>query len=297
MGCCMSSTKKPKCRNNKKGSKSEKASIFNESRAPPPSTLEEDTIVKEVVNVTSVNQTPLVKEEISKPILKLDQQEDTTTTTNKLTQKVPVFSKIKDTHLLYTNNNNKAQTFNNCTTPTDVSEVSEICSVSTTTTATTTRDNIDFDEVSQRPRNRHVTSRSPATGGRNRVGVGKSPNRRPEQSPMRRNGSGQNQGMVKRVGSKTELSKRDPGESSMRRRSRSPAVNRSSSGVMGRSQSPSVKRNSNKSPVRVRSGPVDTRKMEEGCGNNNNDNNGVTNSNTNESLENPLVSLECFIFL
>ncbi|KAG6776992.1 hypothetical protein POTOM_016789 [Populus tomentosa] len=200
---------------------------------------------------------------------------------------------------------------------------SEVCSLSycesiSTTTTTNNNDKRDYyydddddDEVKQRvsrsplpPRNRVSGELGPR---KDRV-VGKSPTRRTtEQSPSKRNGAinggsvrlvqsremGSGQAGVRR-GSRPDPKKRDPGEGSARR-SRSPATNRS---VMGRS--PSTRR-TNQSPGRVR------KEAHEGVGNGNMDNgmeakwpstSNVANGTPNdESLENPLVSLECFIFL
>ncbi|KAM7249595.1 hypothetical protein ACFE04_031373 [Oxalis oulophora] len=238
----------------------------SESRAPPPS-ADEETIVKEVV-VLSVNETSL-------PISQSTQQ-------NQTTLKVDNFDSSSHSHshshLLY--KSNKAQNFlhknNNISTSTTTNNVSEICSVSTTTTTTTT-DHVDFQEVEQNPTKNRVLTRKPS------------------ESPVRQNGFGNNHGMVKRVGSKSEFNRRDPGESSGRR-SRSPVTNRSV--LMGRS--PSGKRCSN---------PTQHDPREERCGNNmeqckwsppppkKNNRLSSSSSSREESLENPLVSLECFIFL
>ena len=110
-----------------------------------------------------------------------------------------------------------------------------------------------------------------------------------------------------RRGPRPDPPRKDPGESSGRR-SRSPAVNRS---VMGRS--PFVRR-TNPSPGRLKSDhPVESgnsRKVRQQQQQHHaattttsmegkwpSSNNGATTSSPNESLENPLVSLECFIFL
>ncbi|GFP98268.1 hypothetical protein PHJA_001970700 [Phtheirospermum japonicum] len=110
--------------------------------------------------------------------------------------------------------------------------------------------------------------------------VGRSPGRRPEPSPGRaRPGPVSGSGNVRR---------RDSGESSGRR-SRSP-VARTDSGPskMGSGRSPST-RKTGKSPGRVGSGLGErTRRVDEER---------KWPPTGDESLENPLVSLECFIFL
>ncbi|KAF9683530.1 hypothetical protein SADUNF_Sadunf04G0023300 [Salix dunnii] len=198
---------------------------------------------------------------------------------------------------------------------------SEACSLSysesISTTTTNNNDKRDYyyyddDEVKQRVSRSPLPPRKRVSGElglkKDRF-VGKSPARRTtEQSPSKRNGA-INGGSVRLVqsremgsgqvgarrGSRPSPKKRDPGEGSARR-SRSPATNRS---AMGRS--PSTRR-TNQSPGRVR------KDAHEGGGNDNKDSNGmeakwpsssnVANETTNdESLENPLVSLECFIFL
>ncbi|KAK8629409.1 hypothetical protein V6N13_078251 [Hibiscus sabdariffa] len=167
-------------------------------------------------------------------------------------------------------------------------EVSEICSASLSESlSTVTRE--EEDEVRQQK-----VLRSPArSGSRNRV-VGQSPNRR---NGVVNGGSsvrlGQSREPQVRRGSRPDPPMKDPGESTGRR-SRSPAV-------MGRG--PSGRRVANHSPGRVRRDPGEqqqqhgtmTTTMEGKWASSNN--NGAGTSAPNESLENPLVSLECFIFL
>ncbi|XVE87975.1 hypothetical protein DITRI_Ditri19aG0031100 [Diplodiscus trichospermus] len=203
-------------------------------------------------------------------------------------------------------------------------DVSEICSVSLSESLSTITDRRDEEEEVRQQK----VFRSPArSGSRNRVVgrsptrkldqnrvVGRSPTRKLDQSPGRRNGvvnGGSSERLVRnrepplRRGSRPDPPRKDPGESSGRR-SRSPAVNRS---VMGRSPSG---RRTNLSPGRVRRDPGEfgnsykvehqqqqehvTATTKEGKWSSSN-NHGATTSAPNESLENPLVSLECFIFL
>ncbi|XP_038882208.1 uncharacterized protein LOC120073430 [Benincasa hispida] len=124
--------------------------------------------------------------------------------------------------------------------------------------------------------------------------------RRSDQSPVRRNGAigsmrmvhnrDMNPAMARRV-LRAEPPRRDPDENSIRR-SRSPATARSD-GVGSRSalsRTPSVRKSGKSSPNRAATA-TSQKVVEE-----NNIIDGKFNSQI-ESLENPLVSLECFIFL
>lgn len=181
-------------------------------------------------------------------------------------------------------------------------EVSEVCSItesmiSAVTTTTDRRDNDDYDDI------RHRVNASPAkmrknrsfSGGRRDMTVGKSPSKRSEQSPARRNF-----GSVRLIqgrdqpGLRNEPRRRDSGENSCRR-SRSPATRINNNGatrsIVGRS--PSARR-TNQSPARVRTVTAenDVRRKEHSSTEQKR-----PSAAANESLENPLVSLECFIFL
>ncbi|KAF7803521.1 serine/arginine repetitive matrix protein 1 [Senna tora] len=178
-------------------------------------------------------------------------------------------------------------------------KVSEVCSLSesmvSTTTVTDRRD--EDDEARQR------VSASPAKMRKNRSFSGDLGCRgdRTVQSPARRN-----MGSVRLVqsrdqvghaignrGMRNEPHRRDAGENSGRR-SRSPATrteNGPTRSIVGRS--PSARR-TNQSPARVRTGTPESghrRKQHASTEGK------WPSSATNESLENPLVSLECFIFL
>ncbi|XP_054801411.1 uncharacterized protein LOC129305399 [Prosopis cineraria] len=189
----------------------------------------------------------------------------------------------------------------------EISEVSEVCSLSESMMSTTTiadRKEED-DEIRQRVSSSPAKmrkNRSFSGDGRERI-VGKSPTKRPEQSPVRRNiGSARltpsrdqlvrSQTMGNR-GMRNEPRGRNAVENSCRR-SRSPAMrtdNGATRSVMGRSPS---KRRPNQSPVRTRAATperVSRRKEHPGTEGK------WPSAAANESLENPLVSLECFIFL
>ncbi|TMW80966.1 hypothetical protein EJD97_013177 [Solanum chilense] len=108
-----------------------------------------------------------------------------------------------------------------------------------------------------------------------------------------------------RVGSRKNtggLSRKDNGESSCRR-SRSPVIcgDQNNGGTRNSiSRCPST-RKSGKSPGRVRSELGDRRRSPAEAGNGNRENNNnykrSLTSGNNESIENPLVTLECFIFI
>jgi hypothetical protein len=276
MGCCVSTEKTPALTSvSQKHDHSliPSRSDAIESRAPPPSAEEES--VKEVLSETpKPKPIPQQKHELYDQPTK------------------PIFDKTN-------NDDNKIEY-----------EVSEVCSVSesvsTTTTTTTKRD--EDEEVRQRvfnksPLKKQLRNRGSYTGSappdfvpkRERVSIGKSPTRRSDMSPGRFNSGPtrlvQGREPVARRGLKAES-----GEASARR-SRSPATRidngaNSNRSMMGRS--PSAKR-TNRSPGRVRTVPTEanTRKIEQ-ANNNAEEEKWPT---TNESLENPLVSLECFIFL
>ncbi|KAF3451537.1 hypothetical protein FNV43_RR07632 [Rhamnella rubrinervis] len=302
MGCCVSTNSKSSALGPQKyqhslvGSQRPRSDAI-ESRAPPPS-AEEET-VKEVLSETPRPKTPSPLPVQHMPIFKpeeLDYEAE-----EKRSHK-PVFYKITQDEEEETE---KKMPISN--TVEEVSEMSEICSLSESVSTTTiTRD--DDEEVRQRvnrspmklPKNR---SFSGDLGARRDRVVGKSPTRRSDQSPGRRNGNGvgsvrlvQNrepgQPMARRA-LRSEPRRREPGESSARR-SRSPAITRTD-GVATRSavgRSPSARR-SGKSPGRTAA--VSTESSRRATEESSVEGNWPTT--TNESLENPLVSLECFIFL
>ncbi|KAL5774560.1 hypothetical protein ACOSP7_012117 [Xanthoceras sorbifolium] len=316
MGCCVSvDSEASKLQKKQKG-------FSHESRAPPPC-AEEET-VKEVLS-----ETPKPKPET---LLVVGGDVDKREVEETKDADKPVFAKIQESHHhnhrqhrrqdhLELDENVKRRELD--TNEENMSEVSEICSLSlsvsesvSTTTITDKRDDNNDEEHEVKRRQQQRVSRSPVKlpsrnreyGVRRERVVGQSPSRRSEQSPGKRSfNSGstrltQNsreesgQPMMRRGGPMLDLRKRDPGESSGRR-SRSPATTRSA--TMNRSPST---RKTNQSPGRVTadSNESGSKKLEGKWPinhNQNNNNNNNNNSSTNESLENPLVSLECFIFL
>ncbi|KAK4347113.1 hypothetical protein RND71_033452 [Anisodus tanguticus] len=168
--------------------------------------------------------------------------------------------------------------------PNDLSEdVSEICSSTLSEATVTDKRYAPEDDVTK------VLQRSPVKYRTNSLqrSVGSSPARRSDPSPGRiRSGSERD----------SRGPRKDNGECSGRR-SRSPAMRTDNGGYgSGLGRSPSV-RKTGKSPGRVRSELGDRiRKMDE-RDYGNGENKWPPPTNGNESLENPLVSLECFIFL
>ncbi|EEF40900.1 uncharacterized protein At1g65710 [Ricinus communis] len=317
MGCCVSTDGNSRKEENfQVGSESLKPTLsVQESRAPPPS-AEEET-VKEVLS-----ETPNFK-----PAIKHSLQEHCVQETNKKQNHIDRKPFLDDVKKI---KNQKFFQEEEESIIISEQEVSELCSLSMSETLSSTtfnkdkREDIDYDddddieEVKQRVK-RSPVSRFPRNqpisgdfGPRKDRVVGKSPSRRTEQSPDRRNnftgrgggGTGamslvQSKGSINyqagRRGLRSDSSRKDPGEGSGRR-SRSPAINRS---TMGRCSS--VRRTIG-SPGRLRIDPPASGsgdRVESGTEGKwpctSSDVGGSTTAN--ESLENPLVSLECFIFL
>lgn len=168
--------------------------------------------------------------------------------------------------------------------PEEISELSEVCSVSESVSTLADEEARQRVNINRSPAKvRKARSFSGEFGARRERTAGKSPARRPEQSPGRRNVGSARIVQMANGGTGNQGRRRDAGENSGRR-SRSPATRTDSvatRSVVGRS--PSARR-ANQSPARAR-----TAVPESSCRK-------IENSNM-ESLENPLVSLECFIFL
>lgn len=293
MGCCLSANKASSAGENDQHSSKVAyvhGSDTSNSRGCVP--LMEEETVKEVLS-----ETPTPKPAIAK----IELEEKTITPTKPALQKIEEEVEIEK----------KKMKTAPVIVPEEISEVSEICSLSesmsTTTIATERRDDDersrDDGEVRQRvdrsaakhPRNRSFSGE--LSGKRDRV-VGRSPARRSDPSPGRRNDAGV-RSVLGREGNQstarrriaTNVHRRESGESSARR-SRSPATRTdggASRSALGRS--PSTRKMA-QSPSRVRSTPPENSKSRgEGTSKE-----GKWPS-SNESLENPLVSLECFIFL
>ncbi|KAJ4849661.1 hypothetical protein Tsubulata_019857 [Turnera subulata] len=334
MGCCVSTNnnnRTPKFQNQeflKPPPKSIHDTNNSSSRAPP-SSLDELETVKEVLS----HETPKPKPKptpLPPPIKNPDHE---TNLKKRIQIDPPPFLDKKVKNAFHQEEEEEISE----------QEGSEVCSLSYSESVSTTTNNNEnhkrdyYDDADDREvKQRVMMMRSPSAaklplrsrgdlGPRPdyRAAVGRSPTRRPDQSPSKRNvmnaGCGGGGSVVRMVhsrepgtgqvvvggrkGLRSDPNRRDPGESSGRR-SRSPATNRS---VVGRSPS---KRRTNQSPGRVRKDPKEGGIKVEDFGmdkNNTNNNNNKKWSSTNsgggdvtapnESLENPLVSLECFIFL
>ncbi|OAY26124.1 uncharacterized protein LOC110603972 [Manihot esculenta] len=307
MGCCVSATHgrgtSTKSQNFQVGSEPLKPKSTLESRAPPPS-VEEETVkevLSEIPKLKPPPTPPLQLPQLLQPI-KNEQKEIHLQETNK--KKIHIEPPFLDEKI---EPNRKKNEF--IFQEEEISEqLSEVCSLSCSETVSTTtfnndkRDDADDDdgeEVKQRakkspaaklaPRNRGVSS---DFGPRRDRIVGKSPDKRNNASRTVRSVQSResvNYQVGRRGLNRPEANGRDPGESSGRR-SRSPATTRS---TMGRSPS---SRRVNRSPSGGRTNlPQSGGIMDmEGKWPSTSTTNDTT---TNESLENPLVSLECFIFL
>ncbi|CAA7020800.1 unnamed protein product [Microthlaspi erraticum] len=262
MGCCVSSDQKDE-------------PVSGKNTATSPSVVEEETVVKEVLSETTLftpsNDNSTV---------------ETTTGTNKIPEdEEKKLGAVEVSPDPFFNGTGSVE-------PEMGSEVSEICSLSESLLSIV--NGCDEEEVKQR-KPEGVRQRSPAKC-RNRVMLNH-PTRRTEMSPRKRNIEGRGEG----AGS-VMPSKRDPTERSQRR-SRSPAMNRSV--MMGPTQyntdNGGAMRKKGQSPGRVRPDSNKTGSYQDcrhltSCGHGGaaavND-----NYTPNDLFENPLVSLECFIFL
>lgn len=238
-------------------------------RSPPPHLLEES--VKEVLT-----ETPTLRPTTPR-ILKTQKK------IQSLHQNVQDFEEKNKTHF---------EKNHNLDNPEEVSEISEICS---SMSESFSRENEEIGGIRRKiemPEKFKRRSNSGELHGRRERGVAKSPARRPEQpSPNRvRIVPGRDKRIDPNHG-KEMRAVRDIGESS-RRRSRSPVIRNDNAGSrqnLGRS--PSV-RKTGMSPGRVRSDLSENSRKREGS-----KKEGKWPPTSNELIENPLVSLECFIFL
>lgn len=317
MGCCSSTASGHKQKRRITLSPRRPRSDAGESRAPPP-TVDEET-VKEVLSETPRLIKPKVAQSVpivSDPEDDGEKRSNSTTAATTPTGK-PVFPIFKlDGEKI---ERKVSELKSRAAMGEEISELSEICSLSeTVSTATniTRDDDDDCDEVGHsrvyrspmrlHPKGCSLSGDLGGGGGwrREQRIAGKSPSRRSEQSPGRRNGNGNGNGIgsVRMVQAREpvrpmirrgpENHRRDSGESSARR-SRSPAMTRNDSGCArsGVGRSPSA-RTAARSPSRVNGAPYESnrRVVEDPT-------KWPTKNTADESLENPLVSLECFIFL
>ncbi|XP_030528845.1 translation initiation factor IF-2 [Rhodamnia argentea] len=270
MGCCASTHGR---RPSASSSSDHRRAKSTESRAPPPS-MDEET-VKEVLSETPTcpNAKPAARE-----------------------AGYPLLARREKSPAVFAAADEASE------------EVSEICSLSESLSTATNL----TDDAKPRAGNRPPAKLRGQAAAKSRslprdVGVrndhgnrsrasGNSPAKRLDRSPARVNSGGSLRMVQSREpGSFRAVSARggrpDPGERSGRR-SGSPATSRvvgSAGPAVGRT--PSARR-TNPSPGRVRPGPTEGRNHEARGGGG-----GKRTSSAKESLENPLVSLECFIFL
>ncbi|XP_068645006.1 uncharacterized protein [Aristolochia californica] len=277
MGCCISK-KDPSSKGSPLpvlGSENRHDSLKEEnSREPPPAPQEEET-VKEVLS-----ETP-------KPPLVVIPSGD------KGIEKGPPKPSVP---AIPTEDKKFDRRFSLLSSNDETSEMSEICSLSESisTTITEKKEENGFEEVEMRPKNytspAKFQRKRPLSGdypGRRDHG-GKSPARRSEPSPGRRTPGREGQTVTRsRISNK-----RDPGEDSGRR-SRSPAVRRDSKGSATPRNELTRSTSTRKMGRALRLVPEELAKatipQTEGTR--------EGGPPANESLENPLVSLECFIFL
>ncbi|CAH2038304.1 unnamed protein product [Thlaspi arvense] len=269
MGCCVSSATA-----NQKDDP-----VSGKNTAPPPSVVEEETVVKEVLSETTLITSSNDNSAMETTATKIPEDEE---------KKPGAVDAAPDPGL----------TDPGLVEPEKGSEVSEVCSLSESLLSIV--NGYEDEEVKQR-KLQGVRQRSPAKS-RNRV-MANYPTQRTDMSPRKRNiEGGGGAGSVRLLPSGT--GKRDPTERSERRRSRSPAMNRSV--MMGPTRSHystdngGVTMKKGQSPGRVRPDPNNNGSDQDchhhqwpRCG----APGGDYNSTPNDSFENPLVSLECFIFL
>ncbi|KAF1882254.1 hypothetical protein Lal_00038900 [Lupinus albus] len=264
MGCCVST--------NDKSIRSSPPMVSAESREPP--SVEEET-VKEVLSETPKwNPTVANFEAENKTVAKVEAENKSVAKfeAGKPCQK-PTVAKFegdkKVEKIMMALEINKVE-----------EEISEVCSLSESVSTTTLTEEELHQRVHRSPAkmNKNLCFSGEFDGGG--VGRGKSPKRRTDQSPGRRN--------VKVVQRRDQMRNQARPDNSIRR-SMSPATRAddvAARSVVGRSQSA---RRTNQSPARVRTvAPVNGGRKRESP---------TPEQSTNESLENPLVSLECFIFL
>lgn len=264
MGCCVSSATTADHKDEP---------VSGKNTVPPPSVVDEETVVKEVLSETT---------------LLTSSNDDSTVKKTKTIQE----DEEKKPGIVVDVAPGPVSTESGSVEP---EKGSEICSLSESLLSIVNK--YDEEEVKQ-IKSHVVRQRSPAKS-RNRYPT---PTRRTEMSPLKRNNEGgggeEGGGSVRLVPSGT--GKRDPTERS-ERRSRSPAMNRSV--VMGptRSQQSTVSggatRKISQSPGRVRPGPSKNGSEQDRNHHQWPGSVGNYNSTPNDSFENPLVSLECFIFL
>ncbi|KAJ8761541.1 hypothetical protein K2173_001676 [Erythroxylum novogranatense] len=275
MGCCVSVNKASEF--DKVGSNSLNPRSTLENRAPPPSSLGEETTKEVLAETETPNHKPPLQQQQLIKINNLQEYKDEIN----VEAHVPGLDQNTKERAMYKND------VQLCQEDDEISEqVSEVCSVSlSASTVNNTKTDDDVEEVKLRV----VGSSAPKSHSRNRTFSGDKigprkdrpvrnpPTRRVDSSPVKRNNAGlvQSRRVAERRGFRPNQNRKSPGESSGRT-SRSPAVNRSAATMRTKP-----------SPGGVIKDPA--KNVDNGM---NTDSNGG-----HECLENPHVSLECFIFL
>ncbi|KAJ0256771.1 Uncharacterized protein HA466_0077490 [Hirschfeldia incana] len=269
MGCCISATATATATTDKK----KEPDSGKNTALLPAAVVEEETVVKEVLSETTL-------------VTSLHDNSAIETTT----YKVPEVEEKKPGAV----DAAPDPVLTGSVEPWKGSEVSEVCSLSESLLSIVS--GYDEEEAKQR-KPQGVRQRSPAKY-RDRVMANNYPTRRTDMSPRKRNtegGGGEGVGSVRLVPSGT--GQRDPTVRSERRRSRSPAINRPVTVGPSRNHYASTDNGAammkkGQSPGRVRPNPNKNGSEQDCHWPSQND-----NSTSNDSFENPLVSLECFIFL
>ncbi|CAH9071448.1 unnamed protein product [Cuscuta epithymum] len=266
MGCCLSTTRDP-------ASAHTTPDLPKVDRSPPP--VDEET-VKEVV---------LSETHISKPLPLQDEKKSI----NGGLKRVDDFHQVKVEVDVDRRGPLKADE------EIAASEPSEMCSLteSISTTATEKRD--DDGEVNQRspvPRRKRRTP-GDLPGGRQRSSF-KSPSKRSAPSPEKRNALASSKSGQSRTSTPSRKRNVGPEKAAQReagnaRRSRSPAARREADPRRNVSMKSPAVSEGGQSPAKSAENHREDKKLEK-------PNDGVSGE-AGESLENPLVSMECFIFL
>ncbi|KAL5793845.1 hypothetical protein ACOSP7_002439 [Xanthoceras sorbifolium] len=250
---------------------SDKAHV--DSRAPPP-LLEEETVKEVVLSETPISKPQILKENTTQmPVIQEDLVEaETKYYVNKHEEEISQVSQVSDIYSI-------SESFSTATTAT------------TTTTTTTAITEKREDEAISKPTTREVSHRSPAKAPRKRPYTGeisrgtKSPAKRSEASHV-----GPRRTMPRNVG--PNAVKKETGEGPSGRRSRSPAT-RTVSGVgrspgrvtAGRPGGLTRVENTGQKEIKLDDGVLLQQQQQK------------SEYNVDESVDNPHVSLECFIFL
>ncbi|EOA38423.1 hypothetical protein CARUB_v10010002mg [Capsella rubella] len=272
MGCCLSSATADQ----------KDETVSGKNTAPPPSVVDEETVVKEVLSETTL----------------FSFSDDNSTVEKKTSTKIQEDEEKKPGIVDDAAQEPVIMTEHGSVEP---EKGSEVCSSSLSESLLSIVNKYEEEEVKQMKPQGVVRQRSPAKS-RNRVRVSY-PTRRTDMSPLRRNTEEEEEAGPVRLVPSGGTGKRDPTERS-ERRSRSPAMSRSVAMGPTRSQqstdSGGATRKTSQSPGRVRPGLNKNGSEEESSHHHHHKwpgSVGSYSSAPDDTFENPLVSLECFIFL